>query len=96
MEMAEAAEMDVFERYSEMVLYPNRVLTTIQVGTIALLVFSRTDGRADGRSDGKTDGLTDGVDGRMEILLRVLKDFVPYESTGQNMTKGQKDKRTHS
>ena len=31
MEMAEAAEMDVFERYAEIVLYPNRVLTTIRV-----------------------------------------------------------------
>ena len=31
MEMAEAAEMDVFERYAEVVLQPNRVLSMIRV-----------------------------------------------------------------
>ena len=39
MEMAEAAEMDVFERYAEVVLYPNRVLTTIRVSAVCLITM---------------------------------------------------------
>ena len=66
MEMAEAAEMDVFERYSEMVLYPNRVLTTIQVGTIANIVGVFSDGRTDGWTVGWKDGRTDGWSGRTD------------------------------